>query len=396
VGRNKRTQLMLHGDEEHCLRESTDRPTTHMRATRPRRAILPSKSLTTRYLAPHSNLVPAKETQLKACTWLGGGDFEYGDVPDPVIGPDDVMVRIGTVGVCGTDVHITQGLFPSTPPQILGHEASGEIIDVGQNVSRERIGESVVLNHTTTCGECESCRTWTVSRCERSTQKHEFFAELASVPNASAVPIPEGLDVEVASITEPASCCLSGVSRLRVDDGAVGLVIGGGMMGLMTAAFMKTSGVETVALTEPVGYRRDFATQLGIDVVHDPSQSSVDDFVADLTNGRGLHIAAEAVGKAELVAKCVELVRPRGQVLMIGVAPAGAPLPVDLYDMQYREVVLQSGFGRGDVFNRTPAELAKLNMDGVITGRYELKDVPQAIIDSGEGKGVKLVIKPNR
>jgi len=339
--------------------------------------------------------VSAKETLLKASTWLGGGNFEFGDVPDPEIGPDDVMVRIGTVGVCGTDVHITQGLFPAEPPQILGHEASGEIIEVGQNVNRERIGENVVLNHTTSCGECDGCRNWTVSRCERSTQKHEFFAELASVPNASAVPVPIGLDVEVASITEPASCCFSGVSRLRIDDGAVGLVIGGGMMGLMTAAFMKTSGVETVALSEPVGYRRDFAIQLGIDVVHDPSEGSVDDFVSDLTNGRGLHMAAEAVGKAELVAKCVDLVRPRGQVLMIGVAPAGAVLPVDLYDMQYREVVLQSGFGRGDVFNQTPAELAKLNLEGVITGRYDLKDVPQAIIDSGEGKGVKLVIKPN-
>ena len=95
------------------------------------------------------------------------------------------------------------------------------------------------------------------------------------------------------------------------------------------------------------------------------------------------------------MAKCVELVRPRGQVLMIGVAPEGAPLPVDLYDMQYREVVLTSAFGRGDVFHRTPGELMKLNLDGVITGRYELKDVPQAIKDSGEGKGVKLVIKPN-
>ncbi len=332
---------------------------------------------------------------MKACIWLGGGDFEYGDVSDPTIGPDDVMVRIGTVGVCGTDVHITQGLFPSTPPQILGHEASGEIIEVGANVSRDRIGENVVLNHSTSCGECESCRTWTVSRCERNMQKHEFFAKLASVPNASAVPVPDGLDVEIASITEPASCCLSGVSRLRIEDDAVGLVIGGGMMGLMTAAFLKTHGMRTVAISEPVSYRREFATQLGIDVLHDPAESSVEDFIADLTNGRGLDIAAEAVGRADLVAKCVELVRPRGQVLMIGVAPAGAPLPVDLYDMQYREVTLQSGFGRGDVFARTPGELAKLNLDGVITGRYELRDVPQAIIDSGEGKGVKLVIKPN-
>ena len=332
---------------------------------------------------------------MKACTWLGGGNFEFGDVPDPVVGPDDVLIRIGTVDVCGTDVHITQGLFPSTPPKILGHEASGEIADVGRNVSRDRIGESVVLNHSTSCGECESCLDWTVSRCERNAQVAAFFAELASVPDQSAIPVPAGLDVEIASITEPASCCLSGVSRLQIDDGAIGLVIGGGIMGLMTAAFLKTHGVKTVAISEPVGFRREFAAQLGVDVVHDPAESSLEDFVAELTKGRGLHIAAEAVGKPELVAKCVELVRPRGQVLMIGVSPQGSPLPVDLYDMQYREVVLQSAFGRGDVFNRTPGELMKLNLDGVISARYALEDVPQAIKDSGEGKGVKLVIKPN-
>ena len=336
----------------------------------------------------------SEEFQLKACTWLGDANFEFGDVPDPVVGPDDVLVRIGTVGVCGTDVHITQGLFPSTPPKILGHEASGEIIDVGENVRRDRIGESVALNHSTSCGECENCLTWSVSRCEHNTQEHAFFAELASVPDQSAVPIPDGLDIEIASITEPASCCLSGVSRLRVDDGAIGLVIGGGMMGLMTAAFMKTHGVETVAISEPVGFRREFAAQLGVDAFHDPAESSLEDFVSDLTQGRGLHIAAEAVGRPELVAKCVELVRPRGQVLMIGVSPQGSPLPVDLYDMQYREVMLMSAFGRGNGFNRTPGELAKLNLEGVIAARYALDDVPQAIKGSGEGKGRHRVIKP--
>ena len=119
-----------------------------------RHAILPSDSGRSGFWS----LVSAKETLLKASTWLGGGNFEFGDVPDPEIGPDDVMVRIGTVGVCGTDVHITQGLFPAEPPQILGHEASGEIIDVGENVNRERIGENVVLNHTTSCGECDGCQ----------------------------------------------------------------------------------------------------------------------------------------------------------------------------------------------------------------------------------------------
>ncbi|MGA0275265.1 MAG: hypothetical protein ACO3L6_04395, partial [Dehalococcoidia bacterium] len=82
-------------------------------------------------------------------------------------------------------------------------------------------------------------------------------------------------------------------------------------------------------------------------------------------------------------------------VLMIGVSPEGAPLPVDLYDMHYREVTLKGAFGRGDVFARTPEAISKLNLAGVISARYSLDQVPQAIVDSGEGNGVKLVVKPD-
>ena len=133
----------------------------------------------------------------------------------------------------------------------------------------------------------------------------------------------------------------------------------------------------------------------GGDLLHDPADSDLVEFVKDHSGGRGANIAAEAVGKPRLVAKCVEVVRPRGQVLMIGVSPEGAPLPVDLYDMHYREITLKGAFGRGNVFDRTPEEINNLNLDGVISGRYELGEVPQAIVDSGEGKGVKFIIKPN-
>jgi threonine dehydrogenase-like Zn-dependent dehydrogenase len=117
--------------------------------------------------------------------------------------------------------------------------------------------------------------------------------------------------------------------------------------------------------------------------------------VNDLTHGRGVHIAAEAVGKAALVAKCAEVTRPRGDVLMIGVCPKGAPLPVDLYDFHYKEIRLQGAFGRGNVFADTPVAISKLKLDGVISGRYPLEKVGQAIKDSGAGKGIKFVIKPN-
>jgi threonine dehydrogenase-like Zn-dependent dehydrogenase len=332
---------------------------------------------------------------VKVATWRGGADFAIDEVPDPAPGPGQVVVRIDTVGVCGTDVHITQGLFPATPPAVLGHECSGVIAAAGEGVDRARVGERVTLNTTSHCGECEACRTWSESRCERLEKTSGMFAEYSVAPSQSAVRLPDGLDLELGALTEPASCCLSGVQMLDVPEAAVGVVIGGGIMGLFTLAFMKQAGVETAVMSEPVRSRREAAKQLGADVLHDPADCDVSELIDDLTGGYGAHLAAEAVGKPALVAKCVQIVRPRGQVLMIGVSPEGSPLPVDLYEMQYREVTLRGAFGRGNVFAQTPDAIAGLDLAGIISARYPLDDVAQAIADSGAGKGIKLVIRPN-
>jgi L-iditol 2-dehydrogenase len=332
---------------------------------------------------------------MRLMTWHGGGKFTLDQVPDPEARPGRVVIKIDTVGVCGTDVHITQGLFPSTPPKVLGHEGSGVIVEVGEGVEKSRIGERVVLNSTSHCGECAACKTWSISRCENADQSSGMYAQYVTSPAQAAMKIPDDLDLELAAMTEPASCCLSGAEMMDIPDDAVGVVVGGGIMGLFTLTFLKRRGVKTMIMSEPIAARREMASQFGADVLHDPNESDITEFVKDLNGGYGANIAVEAVGKAALVAKCVEIVRPRGQVLMIGVVPEGSPLPVDLYDMHYREITLKSAFGRGNVFARTANEIGKLNLDGVISGRYELQDVPQAILDSGEGKGVKFVIKPN-
>jgi len=166
-------------------------------------------------------------------------------------------------------------------------------------------------------------------------------------------------------------------------------------MGQFTLVFLKSHGVKTAVMSEPLKARRDVAKQLGADVLHDPATGDLKDLLNDLTGGRGAHIAAEAVGRAALVAKCADVVRSRGDVLMIGVCPQGAPLPVDLYNFHYKEIRLQGAFGRGNVFGDTPEAISRLKLDGMISGRYALEDVGQAIKDSGDGKGIKFVIKPN-
>lgn len=332
---------------------------------------------------------------MKAMTWRGGTRFTLDELPDLHPGPGEVVVRVDSVGVCGTDVHITQGLFPATPPEVLGHEGSGVIVETGPGVPERRVGERVAMDITSHCGECDSCRNWSLSRCERAQRSTGYYAELARLPAQSAHCIPDTMSLDVAALTEPAACCLSGVERLEVDPEKSAVVVGGGIMGQLTLAFLKRAGVGTTILSEPYEGRRKAAREIGADVLHDPGAQPLGELVADVTDGIGVHIAVEAVGKPELVAACAALTRPQGDVLMIGVCPQGSALPVDLYEFHYREVRLQGAFGRGNVFARAIETLQELPVDGLLSGNYPLGAVPQAIADSGAGQGVKLLVKPN-
>ncbi len=331
---------------------------------------------------------------MKQVTWHGKNIFTLDDVPD--LNPQEgwVKIKIDTVGICGTDVHITQGLFPATPPQVLGHEASGIISEVGIGVDKKRIGERVTINTSSSCGNCKNCIDWTISRCENAERSTPFFSEFSFAPNQNAIKIPDDLDLEIACMTEPASCCLSGVKMLSNLENSRALVIGGGIMGQFCAGFLKTHGAKEVIMSEPIKSRREISKDMNVDILHDPKESNLEEFIDDLTDSKGIDIAIEAVGKPELVDKCIKISKPGGQVLMIGVNPAKSNLKTDLYEMHYREITLKGAFGRGNVFHQTPKALQKLKLTNMISKRYPLNQVKKAIYDSSLGKGIKLVVKP--
>ena len=331
---------------------------------------------------------------MKQVTWHGKNVFTLDDVPD--LNPQEgwVKIKIDTVGICGTDVHITQRLFPATPPQVLGHEASGIISEVGIGVDKKRIGERVTINTSSSCGNCKNCIDWTISRCENAERSTPFFSEFSFAPNQNAIKIPDDLDLEIACMTEPASCCLSGVKMLSNLENSRALVIGGGIMGQFCAGFLKTHGAKEVIMSEPIKSRREISKDMNVDILHDPKESNLEEFIDDLTDSKGIDIAIEAVGKPELVDKCIKISKPGGQVLMIGVNPAKSNLKTDLYEMHYREITLKGAFGRGNVFHQTPKALQKLKLTNMISKRYPLNQVKKAIYDSSLGKGIKLVVKP--
>src|SRR5438874_4300995 len=167
---------------------------------------------------------------MKVATWQGADRFTIDTAPEPVAGPGQVLVAVHTAGICGTDVHATQGLFPWKPPLVLGHEYTGVVREAGRGVSRSLVGRAVACEPSYGCGACAECLARRVSQCPRCVRVGGF-AERVVLPARCVHPLPRGLDPVTAALTEPAACCLAGRELVPMPGGATGLVIGGGRWG---------------------------------------------------------------------------------------------------------------------------------------------------------------------
>jgi L-iditol 2-dehydrogenase len=330
---------------------------------------------------------------MKVATWRGGSRFTIDEAPEPAPGPGQALVAVRAAGICGTDVHATQGLFSWTPPLVLGHEYTGVVEDVGRGASRRLVGRAVACEPSYGCGDCPDCEEGRVSQCPRCTRVGGF-AERVALPVSAVHPLPRGLDPVTAALTEPTACCLAGLEMFRMPKGASVLVIGGGIMGLLTMVLARRRGARRLWLSDPIEERRAVARRLGASVVVDPTRESLRDRVMTLTRGRGADVVCEAVGKPELVAEALTLVRPTGIVQLVGVNPRGSRLPLDLFDVHFRELRIHGAFGRGTAFRRALALVPRLGVERLVTARFPLHRIEEAFAHAAAGRGVKTMILP--
>ena len=331
---------------------------------------------------------------MRVGTWRGGAKFSVDEVAEPTPAAGQALVRVRAAGICGTDVHATQGLFPWTPPMVLGHEYTGVVEAVGRGVSKRLIGRVVACEPSFGCGACAECAEGRVSQCPRCTRVGGF-AERVVLPVANLHALPRGLDPITAAMTEPAACCLAGLEQFALPRGATVLVIGGGIMGLLTMVLAGRRGARRLLLSDPIAERRAMATRLGAAATIDPSTEALDARVAELTNGRGADVVCEAVGKPELVSQALTLVRPGGVLQLVGVNPKGSRLPLDLWDVHYREIRIHGAFGRGRAFRRALALMPKLGVRPLVTSTFPLTKIEDAFAHAAAGRGVKTMITPN-
>lgn len=271
------------------------------------------------------------------------------DMPAPACGADDVLIRVAACGICGSDVHGYDGASGRRiPPIVMGHEAAGLIEQVGSDVKDYAVGDRVTFDSTVYCGTCEYCGRGEVNLCDNRQvlgvscgdyRRHGAFAELVAVPARILYRLPEGFAFEEAAMLEAVSVALHGVRTAQVKAGSSALVIGAGMIGLLTAQAARAAGCAEVLIADVDADRLALAREVGIPETLQLTGQALVDEILRRTEGRGMDVALEAVGRAETVHAAIECVRRGGTVSLIGNIQPEVPIP--LQRVVTREIRLQ-------------------------------------------------------
>src|SRR5271170_5204919 len=266
-------------------------------------------------------------TSMQAAVYRGVNDVRVETVPVPQIGDGELLVRVHTCGICGTDLKkIATGSHSA--PRIFGHETSGVVAACGRNVSEFQPGDRVVVFHHIPCGECFYCRHKTYAQCETykkvgCTAGFEpaggGFAEYVRVMNwivrQGTVRIPDGISFEQACFVEPVNTCMKGIENLRLTPGETVLVIGQGPIGIILSTLAKRAGA-TVITSDLYPQRLTISKTFGLENGIDASRADPVKTVREQTDGRGADAAILAVGGNGLIHTAMDAIRPGGRVLL--------------------------------------------------------------------------------
>jgi L-iditol 2-dehydrogenase len=263
----------------------------------------------------------------------GFGNIEIRDVDEPVVGPDETLIKVKAAGICGSDVKHYKGVTNIQTPIVLGHEFSGEIVEVGPRVKHLVEGERVVSETSySTCGVCVHCLSGDYHLCahrEGLGSKHDgVFTELVAVPERIVHKIPDEMSYEDAALVQPcADICNAVIRKADISPGDHVAVLGPGPMGLLTTQVAKASGAGSVTQTGHRGVRLSIASRVGADNVVAVEEEDAVQKVMDYTGGVGADVVFEASGSADALAQALDIAKQKGQVILI--ASPRDPVNVD-------------------------------------------------------------------
>ncbi|MDG0812733.1 zinc-dependent alcohol dehydrogenase [Cohnella rhizosphaerae] len=333
--------------------------------------------------------------ETRAWVWNGSLVPELTSLELPELREYDVMVKVRSIGICATDLHImNRSVSFAEPPYALGHEAAGEVVRVGAGVTRIQVGERCALDPSVGCGSCDVCLAGDKHQCAHSGEyglnRSGFWQEHVIVSEKNVYVLPESIGFDEASQAETIHVCLGGMDKVRLRAGETAIIIGDGPTGLFFARLCKIMGVSrlTVAGTRP--RRLELALAYGAD----EAINIIEQDLLSVAVQQSYDVVIEAVGKPETIQLAQRFVANRGRVLLFGL-PA-RKVEVDVLDLILREVTCIGSANAPQVWPRVIALLASGSIDvkPMITNRYPYEQLDQAIncAMSGGDETIKVIV----
>lgn len=334
--------------------------------------------------------------------------LEVVDLPEPSIGPEDLLVSVRACGICGSDIHGFDGSSGRRiPPLVMGHEAAGVVAAVGANVTRFRIGDRVTFDSTVSCGSCHFCRAGSINLCENrqvlGVSCNEFrrqgaFAERVTVPQNIAYAIPDNLPFEHAAMIEAVSIAVHATNRTPRALGGSVVVVGSGMIGLLCIQTLKLAGFSKIIAIDLEDEKLALAKQLGATHTINARTSDPVSQVMTWTSGRGADAAMEVVGANKPVQTCFQVVRRGGSVTLVGNLTPTVDLP--LQTIVTRELSVYGSCASNGEIPQCIEMLASgaIRVEPLITALASLEEAPSWFdrLYAGEKGAMKVIVRPNR
>ncbi len=346
--------------------------------------------------------------KMKAVVLEGANKFGPQMIDRPVIGNDEILLKMKKAAICGTDIRILEGKKTKDVryPSVIGHEMCGLIEEVGKDVKGYAVGEKVSIANVIPCGSCASCLSGRENACMNRTAIgyqydggfEEYIRITAScIAAGNVVKLPEHVSFTAGALIEPLACCIRGLHNAGTGFNDTVLVVGAGPIGLMHIQLSKIAGASKVIVSEPNEFRRGKAKILGADVIVDPTKADLKKIVMEETGGLGVDVVIVAIGVPAIVQQNLELCKKGGTVcLFAGFAGTGESV-ISANTIHYNELNVRgsTAYKRSDYLAAAEmVKTGKINLDEIATHTYKLDEFVEAYEMNKSGAGLKIMIEP--
>lgn len=344
---------------------------------------------------------------MKAAVLTALNQLEVLSVDTPEIDPNSALVKVRACAICGSDIRILHhGNHRVTPPQILGHEAAGDVVAVGANVTRVKVGDRVALGADVPCGECSFCEDGMGTNCQINyAMGYQFAGSFAEyvllnktvIDHGPVHVIPDGVGYAEAALAEPLACVLNALERTPVQLGDTVVIIGAGPIGCMMIPVARMMGASKVIVVQRSRGRVEMARRFGADVVICSSDEDAIARVNEETDGLGAHLVVTANPSPSSHSDALAMARNRGRVNLFGGLPAGSRVELDTNLIHYKELLVSGAHGSLPTHHRRALELiasGRVPVMEFVSHRFGLDDIRDGFAVAESHTGLRVVIEP--